>query len=110
MDKETVIQLAQETVFTLPNEDPWDFTLKTLEQYQHFAKLVAAHERNKVAAWMIDRSYATGHGDTTEDLLKELEWQIKEREREKCANIAESYEPMCDTCPSGVANAVRSRK
>lgn len=33
----------------------------------------------KVAAWMIIRSYATGHGDTIEDLLSELEWQAKER-------------------------------
>ena len=40
-----------------------------------------------VAKWMIDRGYATGHGDTIEDLLKELEWQIRENERNKCANI-----------------------
>ena len=39
----------------------------------------AQAERNKVAQWMIQRSYATGHGDTVEDLLKELEWQAKER-------------------------------
>ena len=41
----------------------------------------------KVAQWMIDRGYATGHGDTIADLLKELEWQIRENERNKCANI-----------------------
>lgn len=41
-----------------------------------------------VAKWMIDRGYATGHGDTIEDLLKELEWQIREREREECAHRA----------------------
>jgi len=39
----------------------------------------AAAEREKVARWMIKHSYATGHGDTMEDLLKELEWQINER-------------------------------
>jgi hypothetical protein len=38
----------------------------------------ASAERNKLAQWMIDRSYATGHGDTTEDLLDELDWQITE--------------------------------
>lgn len=38
-------------------------------------------EREKVAQWMIQRSYATGHGDTTEDLLAELEWQVREAER-----------------------------
>ena len=45
----------------------------------HFAELVAAAESRKVAEWMLQRSYATGHGDTVEDLLKELEWQIAER-------------------------------
>jgi hypothetical protein len=30
-------------------------------------------------------------------------------EREACAKIAESYEPRCDSCPSGVANAIRGR-
>ena len=30
-------------------------------------------------------------------------------EREQCAKIAESYEPRCDTCPSGVSTAIRAR-
>lgn len=30
-------------------------------------------------------------------------------EREACAKIAEAYEPRCDTCPSGVATAIRAR-
>ena len=34
---------------------------------------------------------------------------VAEREREACAKVAESYEPTCDTCPSGVANAIRAR-
>ena len=52
----------------------------------------AAAEREKLAAWMIQRGYATGHGDTVEDLLKELEWQIEEsvrNEREACAKVCE---------------------
>ena len=32
-----------------------------------------------------------------------------EAEREACAKVAEAYEPRCDTCPSGVANAIRAR-
>ena len=48
---------------------------------EKFAALVAAAEREKVAAWMIERDYATGHGDTIEGLLKALEWQAKERAR-----------------------------
>ena len=34
--------------------------------------------REKLAAWMIYRGYATGHGDTIEDLLQELEEQLDE--------------------------------
>jgi hypothetical protein len=30
-------------------------------------------------------------------------------EREECAKVAESYEPLCDTCPGGAANAIRAR-
>jgi hypothetical protein len=33
-------------------------------------------ERNKLAQWMMAQGYATGHGDTTEELLKELEREI----------------------------------
>lgn len=39
----------------------------------------AADPREPVALWMIARSYATGHGDTVEDMLGELEWQAQER-------------------------------
>ena len=46
-------------------------------------------EREKVAQWMISRGYATGHGDTVEELLKELEWQVAEKEREACAKVCE---------------------
>ena len=57
---------------------------------ERFSKLVAAAERNKVAQWMIDRGYATGHGDTVEDLLNELDWQVREQEREACAKVCEN--------------------
>ena len=30
-------------------------------------------------------------------------------EREACAKVAEAYEPRCDSCPSGVADAIRAR-
>ena len=36
-------------------------------------------EREKVAKWMVKHGYATGHGDTIEDLLAELDWQIREK-------------------------------
>jgi hypothetical protein len=66
-------------------------------------------ELAKAIVWMMDKGYATGHGDTVVDLLQELEWQVVEREREACAKVAESYEPTCDSCPSGAAIAIRSR-
>ena len=34
-------------------------------------------EREKVSQWMINHSFTTGHGDTLEDLLKELSWQVE---------------------------------
>jgi hypothetical protein len=38
-----------------------------------------AAERNKLAKWMMAKGYATGHGDTIEQLLEELRWQVEER-------------------------------
>ena len=66
-------------------------------------------DKEKVSQWMMDKGYATGHGTSVVDLLQELEWQVAEREREACAKVAESYEPTCDSCPSGVAIAIRAR-
>jgi hypothetical protein len=43
---------------------------------ERFAALAQAAERNKLAAWMIAQGYATGHGDTIEGLLEELEREI----------------------------------
>lgn len=33
----------------------------------------------RVAQWMMANGYATGHGDTVEDMLVELEWQAMAR-------------------------------
>ena len=91
---------------------------KFIHHLNEFAALVVAAERWKVAKWMIERSYATGHGDTIEDLLAELDWQIAERiviEREACAKVAE--QTVCDKhIPTGIhiygtaaARAIRAR-
>ena len=62
--------------------------------------------------------------DDMKDWIKKLcpeiaDWQVDliveqvdlavAAEREACALIAESYEPRCDICPSGVATAIRAR-
>ena len=84
MTKDDIIRMARESnlmsvKFSTALEEMW------VGQLERFAELVAAaerkDEREKVAQWMIQRSYATGHGDTTEDLLAELEWQVREAER-----------------------------
>ncbi len=85
-----------------------------IDMVEHIASLVAegrqaeaapvvdravAAEREKVAQWMLANSFATGHGDTLEDLLAELKWQVAEmrdritavraEEREACAELVE---------------------
>ena len=85
MDREDIIRMAREAGL---DPDLWNYT----DAFERFATLVAAAERNKLAAWMMRQGYATGHGDTTEDLLKELDWQIEERiknEREECAKVCD---------------------
>ncbi len=59
------------------------------EEVLKLVNAAIAAEREKVANWMMQRGYATGHGDTTEDLLQELEWQVRESEREACAKVVE---------------------
>ena len=92
MDREDIIRMAREA------QMPFYWRtgeITYLDKLERFAALVAAAERNKLAAWMIERGYATGHGDTVEDLLKELEWQIEERirnEREACAKVCDAVQ------------------
>jgi len=66
-------------------------------------------ERNKVAQWMMDQGYATGHGDTVEDLLQELGTEIE-------AKIAAEREEIIQMMPGGsgvdpqwVCDAIRAR-
>ena len=83
MTRDDIIRMAQEAGLTgLVEAD-------VIGNFERFAALVATTEKQKVVEYMNSRAFATGHGDTTEDLLKELEWQIKERERKACALIAD---------------------
>ena len=79
-----------------------------------FAALVAAAEREKVAHWMRSMGYATGHGDTLEDLLDHLGTQIAEgleaevlMEREACAKVCDAADKA--THPADLADAIRAR-
>jgi hypothetical protein len=106
MTQEDIIRLAREIYGT-----------EATAQEIRFAALVAAAEREKVAHWMRNCGYATGHGDTTEDLLDHLGTQIAEgllMEREACAKVCEDttaawtqpvYNGACMDC----AAAIRAR-
>ena len=71
-----------------------------LEMLERFAALVAAAERNILAAWMVQFGFATGHGDTMEQLVDALGSEIVDRieieidvavaaEREACAKVCD---------------------
>jgi hypothetical protein len=71
----------------------------TQEDLERFAAIVAAAQREKVAAWMRNCGYATGHGDTIEDLLDHLGTQIAEgllMEREACAKVCDAAAKKMD--------------
>ena len=102
MDREDIIRMAREAGISESHAQGMQGFL------ERFAFLVAAAERNKLAAWMIKHSYTTGHGETVEDLLKELEWQIAEREREACAKLCEANDKS--THPADLADAIRARR
>ncbi len=86
MDREQIIRMAREAGLAYGSDE------NPLGSVTRFAALVAAAERNKLAAWMMSQGYATGHGDTIEELLQELDWQIREQEREACAKVCDERE------------------
>ena len=90
MTRNNIIKMAREAGFVM--EGDLRGAGRLLELLARFAALVAAAEREKVARWMRSMGYATGHGDTIEDLLSELGWQTVEAEREACARVCAEYD------------------
>jgi len=96
MTRDELIRMAQEAGFAVQKWDDGvdevmdgdNYHIQT-DQVIDFANLVASAERNKVAQWIMARGYSTGHGDTVEDLLTEFNWQVREEERELCAQLCE---------------------
>ena len=88
VSREEIIKLARQAGAIFGNMEE---AAAVAPIFERFAALVAAAEREKVARWHIGSGYATGHGDTIEDLLVELEWQVRESEREACAAMAEAF-------------------
>ena len=107
----------------LPMGDAWIFSEEG--QLQRFADLARADERNKLASWMIAQGYATGHGETMEGLLEELELEVGFKraelwikriseavlaEREACAKVCDAFESDADPEAGAVlAKAIRAR-
>ena len=117
MTREDIIRMTREAWFGDGTEN-----VHVPKELERFAALVAAAEREKVAAWMIQRGYATGHGDTTEDLLGELDWQVlanwssamktgAENEREACAQILDGVDSYANPMTANdCAAAIRARR
>jgi hypothetical protein len=102
--------MTRDDIIRMAREAGWhdellsvSFTEPLLEQ---FAALVSAAERDRMKAegWR-----QCANGQRTTQYCGLLEDAVK-TEREQCALIAEPYEPICDRCPSGVANAIRGRR
>ena len=108
MNDEQIFELAEKNGFQ-DDFGRWNFTD---EELLDFVFMVQKAEREKVAKWMMGQGYATGHGDTIDELLKELEWQVAEREREACAKLCDEQSDK-DGFEGGYANEcaelIRSR-
>ena len=103
VSREEIIRMAREAGLAYGSDE------KPLNSVTRFAALVAAAEREKVAAWMMRQGYATGHGDSIEKLLEELEWQVRESEREACAKVCEDRERANLYGVKECAAAIRAR-
>ena len=121
MTREDIIRMAAQAGFAISKWDDGvdevmdgdNYHIQT-DQVIVFAILVAAAERNKVAQWIISRGYSTGHGDTVEDLLQEFNWQVREEERELCAQVCDEIANKPSNMVLGVAldcaEAIRGKK
>jgi hypothetical protein len=94
MTQDDILRMAREAGLY---EDGKFFVLEHGE-LTRFAALVTAAQREKLAQWMRSLGYATGHGDTIEDLLDHLGTQISEglevevlMEREACAKVCDEH-------------------
>jgi hypothetical protein len=97
-----VMRITRDGVWVNPDVAVDDTAKAVLQAIDGYVKVLVQRavqdEREKLAQWMLERGYATGHGDTTEGLLKELDWQRAddfdnalingvEAEREECAKL-----------------------
>ena len=77
--------------------------------FERFHSIAVAAEREKIVVWMMRKAFATGCGDTVEDLLDELEWQVAERALIRAVRIIEAQD-VDPAFKSRMAAAVRAMK
>ena len=56
--------------------------------------------KQRLAAWMMQQGFATGHGDTAEELLEELDWQVAEIKAQR-DELLEALEMMLEMSEMG---------
>lgn len=110
MTQEDIIRMAREANRYASNQTGDSFEWQEIRD-ERFAALIAAAQREKVAHWMRNCGYATGHGDTIEDLLDHLGTQIAQgleaevlMEREACAKVCDDQHDKARTS-AGAARA-----
>jgi DNA-binding transcriptional MocR family regulator len=64
---------------------------------------VVSDDKERLAAWMMRQGFATGHGDTAEELLDELSWQIAEikARRDELLEALEELFSLADDASKG---------
>jgi hypothetical protein len=111
-----IIAMAREAGFdSSGTELTWESVICT-EEIKSLVSLAQAAERNKLAAWMVAQGYATGHGDTMEQLLEEFEREVGFKraelwikriseavlaEREACAKVCDEASDKALSLQSG---------
>lgn len=70
--------------------------------WQKVAKELGTSDKERLAIWMIDHGFATGHGDTLDDLLHEMAWQVAElrmdvgNKNRLITELKDVIEDLCD--------------
>lgn len=95
MTQDEMIELARQAGFAEPERIISTDTVRCVPDLAYFAELVAAKEREVVANYIIDRGFATGHGDSIVDLLDQLQWQIEEKERKRILDVIGDNQCEC---------------
>jgi hypothetical protein len=128
--RDDIIRMARVAGFKPHNNpDLYDCMVASEEAIERLAALVRADERNKLAQWMMAQGYATGHGETMEGLLEELEREVGFKraelwikrineavlaEREACAKVCDdmamrSYKDIRAAALESAAENIRAR-